>query len=248
MTGLQFGVVAGAGVIAGAVNTVAGGGSLLSFPALLGAGLNPLVANVTNTVGLIPGQAAGAQGYRAELRGQRGRLVRLGVPMALGGVVGATLLLTTPPGVFKHVVPWLILASCFALLLQPRLLRVMGEHRGDRSAPLRAGLVLGGMYGGYFGAALGIMLLALLALFIDDRLQRLNAAKVVLSGMVNVIAAVAFVLFGPVNWLCALVLGCGSLVGGRLGAHIGRRIPAEALRVGVAVVGAGVAVKMLVFP
>ena len=248
MTGFQLGIVAGAGVIAGAVNTIAGGGSLLSFPALLGAGLNPLVANVTNTVGLIPGQAAGGHGYRAELRGQRGRLVRLGVPMAVGGVVGATLLLTTPPGVFKLVVPWLILASCLALLLQPRLLRVMGEHRGDRSTPLRVGLVLGGTYGGYFGAALGIMLLALLALFIDDRLQRLNAAKVVLSGMVNAIAAIAFVLFGPVNWLCALVLGGGSLVGGTVGAHLGRRIPAEVLRVGVAVVGIGVAVKLLAFP
>jgi uncharacterized membrane protein YfcA len=168
--------------------------------------------------------------------------------MAVGGVVGATLLLTTPPGVFKLVVPWLILASCLALLLQPRLLRVMGEHRGDRSTPLRVGLVLGGTYGGYFGAALGIMLLALLALFIDDRLQRLNAAKVVLSGMVNAIAAIAFVLFGPVNWLCALVLGGGSLVGGTVGAHLGRRIPAEVLRVGVAVVGIGVAVKLLAFP
>jgi uncharacterized membrane protein YfcA len=239
-------VVAGAGLIAGAVNTIAGGGSLLSYPALLAAGLNPLAANVTNTVGLLAGQASGGHGYRAELGGQRNRIVHLALPMAVGGVLGATLLLTTPPGAFKAVVPWLIIVACLALLLQPRLLRLIGKHPGERSPAFQVGLLLGGAYGGYFGAAVGIMLLALFALFVNDSLQRLNAAKVVLSGMVNAIAAIAFALFGPVDWLYAVILGVAALVGGVVGATLGRRISARALRVGVATVGIGIAAYLIV--
>jgi len=248
VTGLEAGIVAGAGVLAGIANTIAGGGSLLTFPALLGAGLNPLAANVTNTVGLVPGLASGSHGYRAELAGQGRRVVRLAIPMAAGAVVGTVLLLTTSPGVFTRIVPWLIIPSCLALLLQPWLARVVGGRAGERSPVLTVGLVLGGVYSGYFGAALSVMLLAVLGLFINESLQRLNAAKVVLTTTSNFIAAVGFAIFGPVDWLAALVLAAGTVVGGALGAVVGRRIPPVALRYGVAAVGIGLAVKLLVAP
>jgi len=248
VTGLEAGFIAGAGLLAGMANTIAGGGSLLSFPALLAAGLSPLAANVTNTVGLVPGLATGSHGYRAELAGQGRRVLRLLVPMSVGGLAGTVLLLTTPSGVFTRVVPWLIISGCLALLFQPVLARLMGEHSGERSPAFRAGLVLGGAYGAYFGAALGVMLLALLSLFIDDTLQRLNAAKVACTTTVNAIAAVGFAIFGPVHWLDALALAAGTVVGGVLGAAVGRRLPSVVLRYGVASVGMGVAVKLLVAP
>ncbi len=248
MTGLEAGFVAGAGVLAGIANTIGGGGSLLSYPALLGAGLNPLAANVTNTVGLVPGLLTGSHGYRAELVGQGRRIGRLLVPMSIGGLIGTVLLLRTSPGVFTRVVPWLIILGCLALLFQPLLARLIGAHAGERSLVFRGGLVLGGVYGAYFGAALGVMLLAILGLFIQDTLQRLNAAKVVCTTTVNAIAAVGFAIFGPVHWLDALVLGAGTVVGGALGAMAGRRIPPLALRYGVAAVGIGLAVKLLVAP
>ena len=248
MTGLQAGFVAGAGVLAGIANAIGGGGSLLTFPALLGAGLTPLAANVTNTVGLVPGLASGSLGYRTELAGQGRRVVRLGIPMAAGAVIGTALLLTTPSGLFTHIVPWLIIPSCLALLFQPVLARVVGGRADERSLVLRLGLVLGGVYSGYFGAALSVMLLAVLGLFIQDTLQRLNATKVALTTISNAIAAVGFAIFGPVNWLDALVLAAGATVGGLRGAAAGRRIPALALRVGVAAVGLGLAIKLLVAP
>jgi uncharacterized membrane protein YfcA len=248
VTGGEAAYVAGAGILAGIANTVAGGGSLLSYPALLATGLSPLAANVTNTVGLVPGYLTGSHGYRAELSGQGRRLARMVVPMALGGLAGTILLLRTPPGVFTRVVPWLIIPACLALLFQPLVARLMGEHAGERSPVFAAGLLLGGTYGGYFGAALGVMLLALLALFVADRLQRLNAAKVVLSFVANIIAAVGFAIFGPVHWLDALVLAAGAVLGGVLGAAAGRRISPRALRYGVAAVGMGLAVKLIVAP
>jgi uncharacterized membrane protein YfcA len=248
VTGVQAGVVAGAGVLAGIANTIAGGGSLLSYPALLGAGLNPLAANVTNTVGLFPGLASGSHGYRAELAGQGRRVRRMVVPMGLGGLAGTVLLLKTSPGIFTRIVPWLIILGCLALLFQPAIAQLVGEHAGEGSAGLRAGLVLVGVYGGYFGAAMGVMMLALLALYIQDTLQRLNAAKVVLNTVVNGIAAVGFALFGPVSWLDAVALAGGAVVGGVAGAVIGRRIPARGLRIGVAAVGIGLAVKLLIAP
>ena len=246
MTGLEAGTVAGAGILAGIANTIAGGGSLLSYPALLGAGLNPLAANVTNTVGLVPGYLTGGHGYRAELAGQGRRVLRLAAWMSIGGVAGTVLLLRTPAGTFTRVVPWLIILGCLALLFQPILARLVGDRSGEGSPVLRGGLILGGVYGAYFGAALGVMLLALLSLFILEALQRLNAAKVLLSFSVNAIAAVGFAVFGPVHWMDAGILAGGAIVGGVLGGLAGRRIPPLALRYGVALVGLGVAVKLLV--
>jgi uncharacterized membrane protein YfcA len=248
VTGLEAGFIAGAGVLAGIANTIGGGGSLLSYPVLLGVGLNPLAANVTNTVGLVPGLLTGAHGYRAELVGQGRRIARLLVPMAIGGLAGTVLLLRTSPGVFTRIIPWLIILGCLALLFQPLLARLIGAHAHDASPVFRGGLVLGGVYGAYFGAALGVMLLALLGLFIKDTLQRLNAAKVVCTTTVNAIAAIGFAIFGPVHWMDSLVLAAGAVVGGALGAIAGRRIPPLALRYGVATVGIGLAVKLLVAP
>ena len=248
MTGVEAGLVAGAGVLAGAANTIAGGGSLLSYPALLGAGLNPLAANVTNSVGLVPGLLTGSHGYRAELAGQGRRLVHLLVPTGAGAVAGTALLLSTSPGVFTHIVPWLILVACLALLFRPAISRLVGDRAGESSAVFRAGLVLGGVYGAYFGAAMSLMLLALLALYVRDALQRLNAAKVVCSAAVNAIAAIGFAIFGPVSWPDALALAAGTVVGGVLGAALGRRTPDTALRYGVAAVGIGVALKLLIAP
>jgi uncharacterized membrane protein YfcA len=239
-------VVIAAGVVAGAVNSVAGGGSLLSFPALLAIGLDPLSANVTNTVGLVAGQVGGVRGYRRELAGQGRRLLRLAVPMGAGSLAGAVLLLTTPVAVFRALVPWLIIVACLALLVQPRIQALIGAHRGDHSLPLAAGLVLTGVYGGYFGAALGVLLLAVLAVFIDDSLHRLNAAKVALSGLVNAVAAISFALLGPVHWGHAAALAAGSLAGGLGGAEAGRLLPATWLRTGVAVAGMAVALVLIV--
>lgn len=246
LSDLSLVAVAAAGVVAGAVNSVAGGGSLLTFPVLLGLGLDPLAANVTNTVGLVAGQLGGGLGYRRELRGQSRRLLALCGLIGGGGVVGAVLLLTTPVPVFQRVVPYLIIAGCVALALQPRLVHAVGAHRGERSWALRVLLVAVGTYGGYFGAALGVMLLALLAVAIDDTLQRLNAAKVVLSGVVNTLAATLFVLFGPVHWSDAAVLAVASLSGGALGAILGRRAPPQALRLAVAGIGVAVAAVLIV--
>jgi uncharacterized membrane protein YfcA len=248
VTGAEAAYVAGAGILAGIANTVAGGGSLLSYPALLAAGLNPLAANVTNTVGLVPGYLTGSHGYRAELSGQGRRLARMVVPMALGAIGGTILLLRTPPGVFTRVVPWLIIPACLALLFQPLVKRLMREHAGESSPALASGVLLGGAYGAYFGAALGVMLLALLALFVSDSLQRLNAAKVVLSFVANIIAAVGFAIFGPVHWLDSLVLAVGAVLGGFAGGVLGRRIPPTGLRYGVAAVGLGLAIKLIVAP
>lgn len=144
MTGLEAGFVAGAGVLAGIANTIGGGGSLLSYPALLGAGLNPLAANVTNTVGLVPGLLTGSHGYRAELVGQGRRVARLLVPMSIGGLAGTVLLLRTSPGVFTRVIPWLIIVGCLALLFQPVLARLVGAHAGESSPCSAAGWCSGG--------------------------------------------------------------------------------------------------------
>jgi uncharacterized membrane protein YfcA len=239
-------LVIAAGFVAGATNAVAGGGSLLTFPVLLSVGLSPLAANVTNTVGLVPGLFSGSHGYRRELRGQRARIVNLGMPVVFGSGLGVALLLTMPAGWFRAVVPWLIVAGCLALLLQPRLIRLVATHRHERSLPLRTGLVLVGVYGGYFGAAIGIMMLGLLALFLDETMPRLNATKAVLSTAVNGLAALAFMVLGPVSWTHAAALAAGGVAGGSIGAAVGRRLPAQLLRTGIALIGLAVAARLVI--
>jgi uncharacterized membrane protein YfcA len=238
-----------AGTAAGAINTIVGSGSLITFPTLLAAGYDPLVANVSNTIGLVPGSISGAVGYRRELRGQADRIRHLGAASLLGGITGAILLLTTPSDVFEEVVPVLILVACALVALQPRLRGWQARRRphdtGHGGAGLRATVFATGIYGGYFGAAQGVILMALLSIFLADHLQRLNALKNVLAALVNGVAALLFMVFADVHWGAAGLLAVGATAGGQLGATVGRRIPPELLRVLIIVVGVTVAVKLV---
>jgi uncharacterized membrane protein YfcA len=241
-------LLAGAGFGAGAVNAVAGGGSLISFPALLAAGYPSVAANVTNSVAVLPGYVGGSLAYRRELAGQ-GPRIRALVPTSVAGTAaGAALLLLSPASIFDAIVPWLILAACALLALQPRVAGVAARHRHRRGSAvvLHGALFLGAVYGGYFGAGLGIMLLALLGTLLPDDLQRLNALKGVLSLIVAVVAAVAFALFGPIAWDAALLIGAASLVGGGAGVRVARRLPAPVLRAAVITYGVGVAIALIV--
>ena len=231
------------GFLAGTVNTVVGSGSLLTFPTLIALGYPPLIANVSNNIGLAPGSLSGAVGYRRELAGQRGMAVRLGVAAAAGGAAGAALLLLLPASAFERVVPVLILIACGLVIAQPRLsafarARDAGPHeprRMDRLLPLAVGST--GVYGGYFGAAQGVILMALLGVLVDDDLQRINALKNVLTAIVNGTAAIIFALTTAVAWHVVLLLAIGSVIGGQAGARIGRRIPPTLLRVVIVTVG-----------
>ena len=240
--------VAAAGIAAGAVNAVVGSGSLITFPTLLAVGYPAVLANVSNTVGLAPGSVSGAVGYRRELAGQWRRILAL-LPVAfLGGLGGAVLLLAVP-GAFEDVVPALILLAVALVIVQPRISRWRAERGRIAEHPgplLHTGVFLAGVYGGYFGAAQGVLQLGLLAVTLDDELQRLNGVKNVVIAVVNGVAAIYFIVATDIAWVAALLLLAGSVVGGQLGAHYGRRIPAPVLRAVIAVVGTAVAIKLLV--
>jgi uncharacterized protein len=242
-------IVLAVGLVAGTVNTIVGSGSLLTFPTLLALGYSPVVANVSNTVGLVPGSISGAVGYRRELEGQRARIRVLGTASTAGGLTGGILLLVLPAEVFRDIVPALILVACVLVALQPRLARRVARREGParpHGGPLLFAAVYGtGVYGGYFGAAQGVILIALLGIFVDDGLQRLNALKNVLAALVNGVAAVLFIVFAHVSWTPALLLAAGAVVGGQLGARLGRRIPPQILRAVIIVVGVAVAVRLL---
>jgi uncharacterized membrane protein YfcA len=231
-----------AGIAAGTINSVVGSGTLITFPVLLSFGYAPVVANVSNTIGLVPGNASGAFGYRRELAGQRQRAVRLAIASVTGGVIGAVLLLSLPASAFKAIVPVFIVIALALILLQPRLSAALASHRQEgrvHVGPLAmAGVFASGIYGGYFGAAQGIMVLAILGLSLDEDLQRINAVKVVLVGLVNLVSGVIFAFAAHVAWLPALLIAGGSVLGGLLGAKVGRRLPAPALR--LVIVGVGI--------
>ena len=250
MSLLEAAAIFAAGIMAGTINTVVGSGTLFTFPVLLGFGYSPVVANVSNTVGLVPGNASGAFGYRRELEGQQHRLRRLAIASVTGGVIGAALLLILPASAFEAIVPAFIAVALVLIVLQPRISRALDarrEHEGrELAGPVAtAGVFVAGVYGGYFGAAQGIMLMAILTLSIDDGLQRLNALKVVLTGLVNLVSGIAFVIFAPVAWAPAALIAGGSLLGGVLGAHVGRRLPPQALRAVIVVVGVAAIVHLL---
>ena len=236
-------LLGGAGLLAGGVNAVAGGGSLISFPALLAVGYPSVPANVTNNVALLPGYVGGTLAYREELSGQGRRARRLSATGAVGGLIGAILLDVSPPGVFEAIVPFLILLSCGLLVAQPAASRVVERHgHQGRPAMVHAGVFLSAVYGGYFGAGLGIMLLAVLALTIEDELQRLNALKGLLSFVIGAASVAFFVAFGPVRWSAAAIMAVASFAGGQAGVVVARRLPANVLR-GL-VVGFGVIVAV----
>jgi uncharacterized membrane protein YfcA len=228
MNGLEALAITGAGAVAGAVNAVVGSGSLVTFPTLVALGYPSVTANVSNTVGLVPGSISGAIGYRRELRGQWRRCAILGVGTAAGALLGGILLLELPSSVFDAVVPILILLACALMALRPA---PSGHGAGRNRIGLGLlGALLTGVYGGYFGAAQGIILLAVLRLCFDDDLQRLNGVKNVLAGLANGVAAVYFILVADVAWQAAVLIAGGSIVGAQFGARYGRRLPQEVLR------------------
>jgi uncharacterized protein len=310
------------GLAAGTINTVVGSGTLITFPTLLAFGYPPVLANVSNNVGLVPGVASGVHGYRSELGGQRRRLIRLGSASVCGGLVGAILLLTLPQSAFKDIVPALIGLAVVMVIIQPRLAKWVAERQRARAAAatpdgvgtggdadatgaaaagggpgavadgpspgLAAGgtsavavaggtsaiavaggtsavavaappaaaeaiggpvlwvlVFLAGIYGGYFGAAQGVLLIGMLGIALNDSLQRINAAKNVLAGLVNGLAAVVFILATHIDWGVAGLIAAGSIIGGQVGARVGRRLPPWALRVLIVCVGSAALVKLL---
>ncbi len=249
-TGLgQATLLALAGVGAGITGSTAGLASLISYPALLAIGLPPVTANVTNTVALIGSSIGSVAGSRTELHGQGGDLRRwLGIAI-VGGACGAALLLLGPAGTFESLVPYLVAAACALLLLSPKLRsirsgRVAPVGSRDRQLLVPVGLFFTCLYGGYFGAAAGVMILALLLFATDKSLPAANAAKNLLLGVANAVAAIAFVLFGHVDWAAAIPLGLGCVVGGAIGPAIVRRVPPRLMRTAIAVAGFALAIKL----
>lgn len=255
MTPAELAAVALAGTGAGFVNALAGSGTLLTFPTLLAVGVPPVTANASNNVGLVPGAVSAVWGWRAELRGQRARLVRLVPASTAGALVGATLLLVLPAGAFAAIVPLLVLAGLLLVAAQPWIVRRVaratppGGTAADPADPasdsraLPPVVALTGVYGGYFGAAQGILLIAALGLGTRDTLHRTNAVKNALAGVVNAVAAVVFTVVADVDWSVAGVIAGGSVVGALLGARVGRRLSPALLRAVILVVG-GVALAV----
>jgi len=298
---LQALAIFAAGLAAGTINTAVGSGTLITFPTLLAFGYPAVLANVSNNLGLVPGVASGVHGYRAELKGQRRRLIRLGTASACGGLLGAILLLVLPAGAFQDIVPALIALALVMVVFQPRLAkwvaaRQRGAARRDSAAhpntashntgphntvprhdatphgtvleqdpvlvqdavavpepgDLQVGgpvlwvlVFLTGVYGGYFGAAQGVLLIGLMGVAFTDNLQRINAVKNVLAGLVNGLAAVVFVIATHIDWGAAGLIAAGSVLGGQLGARIGRKLPPWGLRAAIVCVGTAALVKLL---
>jgi uncharacterized membrane protein YfcA len=238
-----------AGVAAGTINTVVGSGTLITFPTLLAFGYAPVTANVSNTLGLVPGSASGALGYRHELSGQRDRVLALGIAAICGGTLGSVLLLVLPASAFKAIVPFFIGVALVLILLQKQINRALGDRRRGHGEGVPVGAIAGafacGIYGGYFGAAQGILMMSVLGLSIDDSLQRLNAVKVVTTGLTNLVAGVVFVVAARVAWDVAGLIAGGSVIGGVIGARYGRTLSPTALRALIVVVGIVAIVRLV---
>ncbi|WP_426244444.1 sulfite exporter TauE/SafE family protein [Nocardioides sp. LHG3406-4] len=244
MSPLESVVILIAGVGAGTINTVVGSGTLITFPALLAFGVPPVTANVSNSIGLVPGSISGAVGYRRELSGQRSRTLRLVSASLIGGLIGAVLLLALPEGAFATIVPVLIVLGLVLVVFGPRLSGwVARRHESAGGLPEHGAwwvwplVLLAGVYGGYFGAAQGILLMAIMGIGINETLQRLNGVKIVLSAVVNGIAGVLFAIVADVDWHVVLLIAVGSIVGAQIGASVGRRLPDAWLRAIIVVVG-----------
>ena len=244
MTLLEILAVAAAGALAGASNAIAGAGSLITFPTLIAVGVPQLAANVTSTVGLVPGALGAAIGYSEEVTDQRQRIIRMTVPSLIGAAAGTVALLLTPGATFELIVPALVAVACLLLLLQPKLTPRISHAGNERSPYLFAGLALSGAYAAYFGSAVGILLLGILGLFVLDNMQRLNAVKVVLAGLMNLLAAIVYAFLAPVHWGPAVILMVSSLAGGPYGAWLAQRIDGDTLRVVIALAGLAVAVVL----
>jgi len=249
LTALEAVTIALAGVLAGAINAVLGSGTLVTFPVLIACGYSPVVANVSNNIGLVPGTIGGVVGYRRELAGQGARARTLALGSASGAALGGTLLLTLPSKVFDSVVPVLVVLACALLAFQPRLIRVVAERRragaNDVGFTAVAVTFVAGIYGGYFGAAQGIILVAVLGALVPDAITRTTALKNVLVGVNNGVAALLFLLFADVAWEVVVLIGAGSAVGAVVGSSVGRRVPARVLRPVFVVFGLSVAAYLV---
>jgi len=237
-----------AGIAAGMINTVVGSGSLITFPTLIALGYPPVLANVSNNIGLVPGSISGTIGYRRELHGQRDRLTKLIPASVVGGLIGSILLLSLPSDVFTTVVIVLIVVALVLVVAQPRLSRWLAARgHSNTKVTLPLCLIVGGLgiYGGYFGAAQSILLIASLSIFLTDDLQRLNATKNVLALAVNLVASVTFILATHVDWAIVGCIAAGSVVGGQLGATVGRKLNPHVLRGVIVVVGLSALIHLL---
>ncbi|MCX4509906.1 sulfite exporter TauE/SafE family protein [Streptomyces sp. NBC_01619] len=243
-----------AGTAAGTINTIVGSGTLITFPVLLATGLPPVTATVSNGLGLIPGSISGAIGYRAELTGQRRRILRLGTAALIGGLCGAMLLLLLPPTAFETIVPVLVALALVLVVLQPRISAAVQRRRErkgnedphpDGGPLLITSVMLASVYGGYFTAAQGIIYLSLMGMLLHDSLQRLNATKNVLAAIVNSVAAIFFLFVAHFDWTAVLLIAVGSAIGGQIGAKIGRKLSPVVLRTTIVVVGTVAIVQLL---
>lgn len=256
MTTVDAALVLFAGVAAGAMNAVVGAGTVVTFPTLLALGVPPVVANVSNTVGLVPGSVAAAYGFRATLVGRARIVVRLVVASAAGGVAGGALLLTLPSSTFEVLVPVLLLVAGVLAAVQPRVAAAVARRRDAKrlrhggsdatavgATPLLLGAVVAtGVYGGYFGAAQGVILLAVLGIFIGGAMSEVNGIKNILAGVANLVSAILFVLVAEVDWRVAALVAVGATIGGGLGGRYGRRLPSDVLRALVVAVAFAAAV------
>jgi uncharacterized membrane protein YfcA len=255
VTWLDLLVLLGAGGLAGLINTVVGSGTLITFPTLLALGVPPVLANVSNTVGLAPGSLSGAWATRRELVGQRRRVIWLGSASFLGGIIGALLLLWLPSAAFDAIVPILIGLGCVLVIVQPFIATRLAYRRarlGTDAAPpvfgsvmLWLAIALTGVYGGYFGAAQGVLLIAILGIGFAESLARINAIKNVLATIANMIAGVVFVMVSEVNWPAAIAIAVGSVIGAQVGGKVSRKLPAIVYRVIIVAVGVAAIVSLL---
>jgi uncharacterized membrane protein YfcA len=240
-------IAAGVALLAGGINSIAGGGSLILFPVLVALGLGTVSANVTNSIAQWPGYIGGVLGFRREYEGQRSRLIRFSVVAVLGGTVGSVLLLTTPSEAFDTVVPILVFLASILLAFQPLITkRLKSSEDGDRTgdpAWLYVALFLATVYGGYFGGALGVILVGVLGLGLG-RLKLANAMKSAISLVTASVTVVVFGIWGPVEWAYVAVCAPASLVGGFLGAKVATRIPSTPLRVLIVVFGVAVSIYL----
>lgn len=256
---LEIAVILVAGFWAGMINVVVGSGTLVTFPTLLLFGYPPIVANISNNIGLVGGGLSGSWGYRREIRANRGLLLRLLPLSVLGGLGGALLLLVLPPEAFQAIVPILIIAGLAMVALAPRVQRAAAAKAGEtapdtrpsrrRSLLLLAGIALLGVYGGYFGAAQGILIVGLMSMVTIESLQRINAIKNVLTTAVNAVAAITFMLFAwdSIDWAVVLIIAVGATLGGLLGAKVGRRLSPLALRATILVIGTAALIRLVFF-
>ncbi|QFG68713.1 sulfite exporter TauE/SafE family protein [Ornithinimicrobium pratense] len=242
-----------AGLAAGTINTIVGSGTLVTFPTLLFFGYPPVAANVSNSLGLVPGGMAGAWGYRHELRSLGPMVRRLAPASLIGSVLGAVLLLVLPPAAFEAIVPILIFLSLLLVVFGPRLSRWAANQHADHLTPGRwvaliLGILFAGMYGGYFGAAQGVLLIGVMSILLPLGIQQINGIKNVLGMIVNLVAAVVFLIVAPgvIDWTIVLLISIGSLMGGFLGARVGRAMHPNLLRAVIVIIGTVAIINLLV--